>query len=449
MNSSPRPTAGRVASLIWFPFFFVAAFSLMGLFAFGHPTPHGVPVQVVGSSAQVARVTTALDTVRANGFSVTAAPSAAAARTAVEGGDAAAAYLPGTATATVLVAPASSASQATYLTAVFTQVAEAQGADIRRVDAAPLATGDVSGVSLMFVGLPLMLVGLITALVLLQFGAWGIRAKAITVAATGTFATIFVYLVGTALHVIPADEWLLLFGFMLTQAIGWLAVGAAYFTRQFFMPVIMTFVLVLGLSTAGATVAGDMLPTPLAWLNDVLPFAQWVDAARASAYFGGRHLALPLTILGLWDVAGAALLIASAVVARKRAERMERRTEEEARADVHDESASDATGRVHGSVRLPSGVPIVGALVMLLAEGGRESARGATDVDGHFAIADVPVGLHHLLVTAEHCEPVVATIAVREGASSPAHAITLIGWDDPSANLVAARSIGVEGAHSR
>jgi len=67
--------------------------------------------------------------------------------------------------------------------------------------------------------------------------------KVLALAATGSFSSLFTYVFATALDVIPDDGWLILHAFLLTQAIGWLTTAAAIFTRQFFMPVSMTFVL--------------------------------------------------------------------------------------------------------------------------------------------------------------------------------------------------------------
>jgi hypothetical protein len=273
-----------VLSLIWFPFFFAGAMSVLFLSAFARPEPHDLRLGVIGPAV-----------VLPEGI----APERVAGPEGVASGELAGAY--DSETSTLYVSSAASGTRAEYLAHVLNPA--------RTVDLVPLAAGDVSGVGGFFYGLPLLLVGLITSIVLLQFGMWSLRAKLLTIAATGVFATAVTWTVAVAMDVIPADEWLLLHGFLLTQAIGWLTTGVAGGAKRFFMPISMTFVLILGIPTSGATVNADMLPMPLRWLHDVLPFGQFVEVFRASAYFGGHGVVRPLLVLLAWGAAGAAVVV--------------------------------------------------------------------------------------------------------------------------------------------
>ncbi|MFC5728119.1 MULTISPECIES: ABC transporter permease [Nocardioides] len=298
---APQPTARRVASLLWFPFFFAAAFGLIGLYTFHQPAPHDMRV-VVTPATDVRSVTSGLARVEDDGFVVETVASTAAARELVEKAQVAAA-IDGQ---QVYLSSAASPLRARFLTAV---VPHALGPEASVVDVRPTSSGDVSGVSIFFYGLPLLLVGLITSIVLVQLGMWPVRNKLAAIAATGAFASIVTYLVATGLDAVPSDPRLPLYGFLLTQTIGWLTTAAALSLKQFFMPAAMTFVLILGIPSSGGTVSGDMLPASIGWLNDVLPFAQLIDATRASAYASGAGLARPLLILSAWAIAGIALLL--------------------------------------------------------------------------------------------------------------------------------------------
>ncbi|BBH69938.1 hypothetical protein ACTI_66230 [Actinoplanes sp. OR16] len=396
---APQPTRGRVLSLIWFPFFFAAAMSVLYLAAFAHPEPHDLRLGVIGTAPAHLPPGFATEAVTGTG--------------GVADGDLAAVY--DSATSTLYVASAASGTRADYLTAVLHPATT--------VDLVPVASGDVSGVSLFFYGLPMLLVGLITSIVLLQFGMWPVRRKVATIAATGAFATVVAFTAGVARDVIPADGWLLLYGFLLTQAIGWLTSALPRLVRQFFMPVAMTFVLILGIPTSGATVNADMLPAPLGWLHRVLPFGQFIEAARASAFFGGHGLAKPLTVLVAWAV-GAALLLAwtarpAVVVA------------------VPQEVIEPGHQRLHGTVRSTAGIPVAGATVLTLDDGGNELVRTTTGADGSYQVDDVRTGLHHLVVTAAHHEPEIVTVAVHRRRAEPARDIVLTDWNDPAGNLTA------------
>ena len=270
--------------MLWFPFFFAAAMSVVFLSAFAHPEPHGLRLGVIGPDVPLPQGVEPHHVTGAGGVAT---------------GELAGAY--DSATSTLYVASAASGTRADYLAGVLHPA--------RTVDLVPLAGGDVSGAGAFFYGLPLLLVGLITSIVLLQHGNRPLRRKLTLIAATGAFAAVVAWTTAVTLDVIPADAWLLLHGFLLTQAIGWLTTGVAKAAKRAFMPISMTFVLILGIPTAGATVNADMLPAPLRWLHEVLPFGQFVEVFRASAYFGGHGLVRPLGVLVAWVVVGAAVVV--------------------------------------------------------------------------------------------------------------------------------------------
>lgn len=56
------------------------------------------------------------------------------------------------------------------------------------------------------------------------------------------------------------------------------------------MPISMTFVLILGIPSSGATVNADMLPTTLRWLHEELPFG-----AGAALVLWTHRVATPAT----------------------------------------------------------------------------------------------------------------------------------------------------------
>lgn len=310
----PSPKPPRPITVLWFPFFFAAAFALLGMLAFAAPSPHSISIAIAGTDQQTARVGQELSDIAAGGFVLHRVPSATEARSAVENGEAVAGYsLDGASGSALFVASGGSAIRASYLQTVFTDIV-APAADAEPItthDIVPVPGGDVSGAGMFFFALPLLLVGLITSIVLLQFAGWTMAKKMAMIAATGAFATIFTYAIATALDILPAAPWILPVGFLLTQAIGWLTSGVAVLAKRFFMPISMTFVLVLGIPTGGATVNADMLPSFMAFLHAALPFGQYIDAARSLAYFDGRGAWQPVGVVLLWAIVGIGLLAAA------------------------------------------------------------------------------------------------------------------------------------------
>jgi hypothetical protein len=300
----------RVGSVLWFPIFFAVALPIIFLLAYHAPQPHEVPIGVVGSAQQVGTVSRELHVVSSGGFAVQRLPTRATASDAVSDRQVAAAYVANPKSSPKLyVARAASAISANYLQQVFGQIAaENHSPPPQQVDLVPLLSGD-SGTGIFFFGFPMVMVGVITVLVLLQRApTWSIEGRMGAVAAMGALGAVTAYITAITLNVLPNKLLLLLVGFILSQIIGQLLVGLVPLLKQYFLPVVMTFILVFGVPTAGATVAPDLLPTGLRYLSDILPFAQQVKITRNVAYFGGSESLAPSLILAVWAVIAAVVL---------------------------------------------------------------------------------------------------------------------------------------------
>ncbi len=302
--SSPAPVVAgrRVAFVMWFPVLFAIALPVVFELAFHAPQPHQIPIAVVGGPRQVGVVRQKLHTVSSGGFKVELAPTKTAAVSAVRNQRVAAAYLGGSSSSSDLyVARAASAIRATYLEGVFTQIAvETRTSPPQLVDLVPLLPGD-SNAGVLFFMFPMMLVGVITVLVLLQRApTWSIQSRMVAVVAMGAVGAVTAYITVVNLNVLPDKPVLLLYAFFLSQIFGQLMLGSASLLRQYFLPVSMTFALVLSVPSSGGTVPPDLLPTGLRYLSNVFPLAQGVKITRSVAYFDGADLAPPTLILLLW-----------------------------------------------------------------------------------------------------------------------------------------------------
>src|SRR6202043_3129964 len=269
-NATPQPLV-RIGSIMWFPFLFAIALPLIFEVAFHAPQPHQVPIAVVGSTRQVESVVRELDDIRSGGFEVGQARSQAEAVAAVRDRHVAAAYVATLQpSAALYVARAASAIRASYLQGVFAQLAVETRAR------------------------PPLLVAIGTALVLLQrASAWSIARRMLAVAVIGAVGATTAYVTVERLRVLPDKPVLLFYAFFLSQVFGQLLLGAAPLLKQYFLPVAMTFALILGVPSSGGTVPPDLLPTGLRFLSNVLPLAQGVKVTRSVAYFGGAGLLPP------------------------------------------------------------------------------------------------------------------------------------------------------------
>lgn len=299
--------ARRAASVMWFPVLFAVALPVIFQLAFHAPDPHEVPIGVVGSANQVQAVRQELTHISSAGFDVERLTTHAAI-SAVRGRELAAAYVTGS-RPLLYVARAASAIRANYLVGVFAQTAKATGSrPPTTIDLVPLLSGD-TGAGIFFFVFPMMMVGVITVIVLLQrAGSWTIAARVLAVAGAGAVGAATAYLTATNLNVLPDKPVLLLVAFSLSLIFGELFVGAASFLKGYFLPVALGFALLVGTPSAGATITPDLLPTGLRYLSDVLPMAQSVKITRDVAYFDGAGVGLPIVILAVW-IAIAALVV--------------------------------------------------------------------------------------------------------------------------------------------
>jgi hypothetical protein len=317
MSTRAPLTAGRrIASVIWFPFLFAIALPIVFELAFHAPQPHQIPIAVVGSTRQAEVISQELHAVSSGGFEVERIATKQVAIAAVRDRNVAAAYLEASPSSSDLyVARAASAVRATYLQVVFTQIAgQTHILPPQLVDVVPLLPGD-SNAGILFFVFPMMMVGVITVLVLLQRApTWSIERRVGAVVAMGAVGAAASYITVVSLNVLPNKPVLLLYAFFLSQIFGLILLALAPLLKQYFLPVSMTFALVLSVPSSGGTVPPDLLPTGLRYLSYVLPLAQGVKITRSVAYFDGEDLLPPTLILVAW---AAIALMALGVVMHK------------------------------------------------------------------------------------------------------------------------------------
>jgi hypothetical protein len=283
------------------------------LAAFHAPTPHSMPVGVVGRVPAVASVKQALTSRAPGEFAVTSYPDQVAASDAVTDRRIYGAYVTGSGAPRLLYAGANGSAVTATLTNAFGALARGSGQSVVTIDVVPLARGDSRGLSTFYVVFGVVLGGFLLGQTL---PALKRRPRIpLVIAATiifGLVAGLGVALLagGSGFGAVPAS-----FVGVATLG-GLLACSVAVATTvlvRFFGPAgqLMAAVLLvtLGGASSGAVLPPTYLPGWLHPLASILPPGLAVRALQGISYFHNDGLASAAIILSAWIVASAGVLL--------------------------------------------------------------------------------------------------------------------------------------------
>jgi hypothetical protein len=302
-----------VAGILTLAFVFVGS----NVAANHEPTPHGLPLGIVGPPSAVAGTTGQLGRRAPGAFAFKAYGSLAAARTAILHRSVYGALEPGP-PPVLLVAEAASGYVANLLEKNFQAAAHAQGQRLTVQDLAPLPPSDSTGASSFSATLSLIIVAILgtsmiylvtrkrtlavrlTALAMLAVGA-GLMAALVTNVVVGAFSGHFLPVWGVATLFVLA-----------------MVMPIAAFQGLLGLPgtgVGLVVFVVVGDPAAGGSTAPQLLPDPWRTVSQGLPPGATVTAMRDVVYFQGYGATLALITLGLYAVLGA---IAAVIVNKLR-----------------------------------------------------------------------------------------------------------------------------------
>jgi hypothetical protein len=270
---------------------------------------HDVPIAVVGPPAATSQVQQRL----AGRFDVTVLPDEAAARAAVTGRDVYGAIVIGPQGAGVLTASAASPAVAQGLTEIARGLAaqESGAPQVAVTDLVPTAAADPRGAGLGAAALPLVLAGLAGAAVLaLRVSGTGRRFAAAAALAVVSGAAVTAVL----------QPWLGILdgGYLANAGVVSLGIAAVVFPVLGLVGLLgapglgvgAAVMMLLGNPLSGAATAPEMLPAGWGALGRLLPPGATGSLLRSVAFFDGAAALRPATILAVWAVAGALLMLA-------------------------------------------------------------------------------------------------------------------------------------------
>lgn len=311
-NATPSPwpsVAGAVALL-------TVTISLL-LTAFAWPSVrsavHDVPIAVAGPAPAVEQITSLLDQRLPGGFEVTEVADTAAAEQLIRDRKVYGAIDLSTGTARVITASAASTAVAQTLNSMATGLSQAQGAGtaVAARDLVPLPSGDPRGAGLAAGALPLVIAGLLAALLLTRL----VRGNARRV--TGAFA--FAITGGLAVAAIlqfwlgslDGSYWANCGAVALTiAAISLTILGLESLLGYVGFGLGAAIMMLIGNPLSGTATAPEMLPGWSGTLGQLLPPGAGGQLLRSTAFFGGHGATHSATVLAAWLTLGMVIYLA-------------------------------------------------------------------------------------------------------------------------------------------
>jgi hypothetical protein len=310
-NATATPKAVGLVLIPALVLMLAFAFSYVG--AFHDPTPHNVPVDVVGPPAVAAQ----LDRLPGDPLDARQTSSLTAALSAIDDRDVYGAY--DARTNHLFVASAANRPTAVALTETFNRAAAAQGGlAVRVTDVKPLPPKDPNGTAIFYAMIAWVFGGYIASTLIGLIGSPrspSRRRAAERIAALAGFS-----IIGGILSVLLLRASFGVFSghvvaLSAVAALTIFASGAATAGIQAAIGpagtglVILTFV-ILGNPASGGPFARPLLPGFWSTIGGLLPPGASVDLARSALFFDGERIVGPILVLVGWAALGTALALA-------------------------------------------------------------------------------------------------------------------------------------------
>jgi len=298
----------------------LALVTLIGLIgpAIKNPSPHEIPVGLVGVAAATNQIAGAFAANAPGAFRFTDYTSEADARAAIDARavDGALVVVPGG--PRLIVAGAAGDGSVGVITAAFTKVFQAQGQTLQVETVHPFAAGDPHGLILFFVVLAVIVSTLIAqALVGLRPGA-RFATRALLVVVYAVLAAPVAMLLATWIAGdYGAGFWsatgLVALG---SAAIGAVVAGAAALLGRPGIALAALIAVLLDLISSGGPIGSRLLPDAYRFLAPAMPAGEMYSGMRGALYFDNAGSGEAVLVLTAWVVGGAVLLVLGGIVHR-------------------------------------------------------------------------------------------------------------------------------------
>ncbi len=295
-----KPIAALLTVLVLVALFVVCLVSALQLLA-----PRAMPFGVTGPSPVVDAVQQeySLDLIT---YGSEAELTAAAKNGEIYGG-----YVPGSTSDTLITVPAKSFFGEVYVRGGFATAAKSAGRTHSTKVIAALPTSDRTGALVGLLLLPTLIGGYLIASMIFPYSATASGSRRIfVVLGFSVVVAAITALSGRFIAQVPSDvTWKLLPCFALvTAAVALASIGIqAVIGKAGTLVVVVAFIVVGGASAGGGGSA--LLPTYWQYIGALLPPRYATDLYRNVRYFGGHSIVVPILVLGLYALVGAALVL--------------------------------------------------------------------------------------------------------------------------------------------
>jgi hypothetical protein len=289
---------------------FAAVFVSLTLSAFHEPTPHNLPIGVVGEQAAPSKLATILDAHAPGGFDLRSYTSAATARHGIDDRIIDGAVVITAHRLQVFVAQALGIGPTGAITNTFQSFAAATGRPLQVIDVAPALPGDSDAFSPFFIMLVTLIASMVSGVNLgVMFRKsgrrWLIGAPLIVAIVLGlAIAGVTDGFTGYG-HYFALASILALFSLAVSESTAALAM-----IRPFLVALASFMFVVLGIPASGGPAGlAPFAPSFIRVFDSVLPLGVGESAVRNLIYFQGHDTAAPLWTLAAWAITGLAAFV--------------------------------------------------------------------------------------------------------------------------------------------
>ncbi|AEW95439.1 MULTISPECIES: membrane protein [Streptomycetaceae] len=309
------------------PLLMCVGMGLAYLGAFGDPSPHHMPVAVVGQGPAPQVLAQTLKDHAGDALDVRTVPTRADAEDLLKHRDVFGAYVMSRHAPELMVATAGSDTSATVVEKVFTPVAAAQGAPLKVTDVVPPAPHDPTGQGLFFLLVAVSIGSYASVAVVGGAGAvLPMRLRALIAAGmslvVGVIGAVFA---GPVFHLVEHGLWGVWgMAWLYSAGIVLIGTGLHTFLKRWTTLGVMVLFVMLNFTSAGGVFRPEMQNGFFRALHAFWNGSGFVEGARSLVYFDHHGLGGDVLQLVLWLIAGVLVVTVAGLTERARREAQRR-----------------------------------------------------------------------------------------------------------------------------